>query len=88
MAEHDFSDLSALFINCTLKPSSAEPSNTQALMDNSIAIMEANGVAIDVIRVADHEVPPGRRGGHDRARLRPRRLAGDPAARSSTPTSS
>ena len=40
MSEHDFSDLRALFLNCTLKPSSAEPSNTQALMDNSIAIME------------------------------------------------
>jgi len=59
MAEHDFSDLSALFLNCSLKPSSAAPSNTQALMDNSIAIMEANGVATDVIRIADHEVPPG-----------------------------
>ena len=28
-------------------------------MDNSIAIMEANGVAVENIRVADREVPPG-----------------------------
>ena len=42
--------LRALFLNCTLKPSSAELSNTQALMDNSIAIMRANGVAVDKIR--------------------------------------
>ncbi len=59
MPEHDFSGLSALFLNCTLKPSSAEPSNTQALMDNSVAIMSANGVAVDTIRLADHVIPPG-----------------------------
>ena len=59
MPEHDFSALSALFLNCTLKPSSAEPSNTQALMDNSIAIMSANGVGVDTIRLADHVIPPG-----------------------------
>ncbi len=59
MPKDDFSDLSALFLNCTLKPSSAEPSNTQALMDNSIAIMSANGVAVDTIRLADHVIPPG-----------------------------
>ena len=58
LPEHDFSALSALFLNCTLKPSSAEPSNTQALMDNSIAIMSANGVAVDTIRLADHVIPP------------------------------
>ncbi|MFN8113917.1 MAG: flavodoxin family protein [Solirubrobacterales bacterium] len=58
MPDHDFSDLSALFLNCTLKPSPS-PSNTQALMDNSIAIMEAHGVAVENIRVADREVPPG-----------------------------
>ena len=59
MSDPDFSDLSALFVNCTLKPTTAEPSNTQALMDNSVAIMEANGVETDLVRIADHEVPPG-----------------------------
>jgi multimeric flavodoxin WrbA len=59
MSDPDFSDLSALFVNCTLKPTTAEPSNTQALMDNSVAIMAANGVETDLVRIADHEVPPG-----------------------------
>ena len=54
----DFSDLRALFLNCTLKRS-PEPSNTQALMDNSIAIMEAHGVRTETIRVVDHDVPHG-----------------------------
>jgi multimeric flavodoxin WrbA len=54
----DFSDLRALFVNCTLKPS-PEPSHTQLLMDRSIALMRANGVAVDVVRAVDHELPPG-----------------------------
>ncbi len=53
----DFTDLRALFINCTLKPSPAV-SNTQGLMDISIAILEANGVAVDQIRAADHDIAP------------------------------
>ncbi|HKQ17171.1 MAG TPA: flavodoxin family protein [Solirubrobacterales bacterium] len=59
MPDPDFSDLRALFLNCSLKQSWADPSNTQALMDNSAAIMEANGVAVDTIRIADQVVPPG-----------------------------
>jgi multimeric flavodoxin WrbA len=54
----DFTDLRALFVNCTLKPSPAV-SNTQGLMDISIAILEANGVAVDQIRAADHDIAPG-----------------------------
>ncbi len=54
----DFTDLRALFINCTLKPSPSV-SNTQGLMDISIAILEANGVTVDQIRAADHEIVPG-----------------------------
>ena len=54
----DFSDLTALTINCTLKPS-PEASNTQGLMDISIAIMEANGVTVDQIRAVDHELAAG-----------------------------
>jgi multimeric flavodoxin WrbA len=49
MSEWDFSDLSALYINCTLKRS-PEVSNTQALADLSIGIMEKHGVSVDVIR--------------------------------------
>ncbi len=54
----DFSDLRALYVNCTLKPSPAI-SNTQGLMDISIAIMEANGVAVDQVRAVDHELAAG-----------------------------
>ena len=39
----DFSDLKALFINCTLKRS-PELSHTQGLIDIAKAIMEKNGV--------------------------------------------
>ncbi len=41
-SQWDFSDLKALFINCTLKRSPQE-SHTAGLMDLSIAIMEKNG---------------------------------------------
>jgi multimeric flavodoxin WrbA len=54
----DFSDLSALFLNCTLKPS-PELSHTQGLADIAIAVMEANGVSCDVIRAVDLDLPPG-----------------------------
>ena len=55
---YDFSDLRALYINCTLKRS-PEKSHTQALGDRSIAIMERNGVTVDVIRAIDHEIATG-----------------------------
>ena len=58
MSQLDFSDLRAVFVNCTLKRS-PEPSNTQRLMDNSIAIMRAHGVGVDVIRAVDHDIPVG-----------------------------
>jgi multimeric flavodoxin WrbA len=58
MPSSDFSDLRALFINCTLKPA-PEVSNTQRLMDNAITIMRSNGVAIDEVRAVDHVIPPG-----------------------------
>jgi len=58
MTTFDVADLRALFINCTLKPT-PEVSNTQRLMDNAIAIMRSNGVAIDEVRAVDHEIPPG-----------------------------
>ena len=54
----DFSDLRAVFVNCTLKRS-PEPSNTQALGDLAIAIMERNGVEVEVIRAVDHDVATG-----------------------------
>ena len=54
----DFTDLRALYVNCTLKPS-PDISNTEGLIDLSIAIMEANGVAVDGFRAVDHAIAPG-----------------------------
>ena len=54
----DFSDLKALFVNCTLKPS-PELSNTEGLMRISTAIMERNGVEVDFVRAVDHDLAPG-----------------------------
>ena len=54
----DFSDLNALYVNCTLKPS-PELSHTEGLMRISMAIMETNGVAVGYVRALDHELAPG-----------------------------
>lgn len=54
----DFSDLSAIFINSTLKKS-PEVSNTQGLMDLSIEIMHRQGVKVEAIRAVDHDIAPG-----------------------------
>jgi multimeric flavodoxin WrbA len=54
----DFTDLRALFINCTLKKS-PEVSNTQGLIDLSSEIMRRQGVAVDEIRAVDHEIATG-----------------------------
>jgi multimeric flavodoxin WrbA len=54
----DFSDLSAVYINCTLKRS-PESSHTQGLAGRSIAIMERNGVSVEVVRAVDHEIAAG-----------------------------
>lgn len=54
----DFTNLSALFVNTSLKPGS-EISNTQGLMDISAEIMRRQGVTVSTIRAADHEIAPG-----------------------------
>jgi multimeric flavodoxin WrbA len=54
----DFSDLNALFINCTLKKS-PEPSHTQGLIDISTSILEKNGVRVEVIRAIDYDIAIG-----------------------------
>lgn len=53
-----YDDLKAIFLNCSLKRSS-EPSHTQRLMDVADAIMTANGVKTETLRIADLDVPPG-----------------------------
>jgi multimeric flavodoxin WrbA len=57
-SQWDFSDLKALFINCTLKPS-PELSHTQGLIDISRTIMEKNGVTVDEVRAVDHDIAYG-----------------------------
>ena len=54
----DFSDLKALFLNCTLKKS-PEKSHTQGLIEISKAIMEKNGISVEVIRPIDHHIAFG-----------------------------
>lgn len=54
----DFTDLRALFVNCTLKRS-PRPSHTAGLMSVAVSIMGKNGVEIDQLRLVDHAVPPG-----------------------------
>ena len=54
----DFTDLSALFINTTLKRS-PNMSHTQGLMDVSAEIMRRQGVSVETIRAVDHQIPPG-----------------------------
>jgi multimeric flavodoxin WrbA len=56
--EYDFSGLSALYFNCTLKKS-PELSHTQALVDISANIMRKNGIAVEVIRAIDHDIATG-----------------------------
>ncbi|MFT4050174.1 MAG: flavodoxin family protein [Solirubrobacterales bacterium] len=54
----DFSDLSATFINCTLKKS-PEVSNTQGLIDISAGIMKKHGVKVTELRSIDHDIAVG-----------------------------
>jgi multimeric flavodoxin WrbA len=57
-SQWDFSDLRALFINCTLKRS-PEVSHTQGLADIAIEIMRRQGVTVDVVRAIDHRIATG-----------------------------
>ena len=54
----DFSDLSAVFINCTLKRS-PEVSHTQGLADHSVSIMRRLGVTVEQFRAIDHAIATG-----------------------------
>jgi len=54
----DFSNLRALFVNCTLKKS-PEISNTQGLADVSMEIMRRQGVTVEAIRAIDHDIATG-----------------------------
>ncbi len=54
----DYSDLSAVFINATLKKSPAK-SHTDSLINISKNLMEKQGVSTEVIRLGDHNVAFG-----------------------------
>lgn len=54
----DFSDLNALFFNCTLTKS-PEPSHTDLLVRVSADIMEKHGVRTETIRMIDHDIATG-----------------------------
>lgn len=58
MKDYDMSNLSALFINCTLKKSPGV-SNTEGLVDVSAKIMSKQGVKVEVIRAIDHDIATG-----------------------------
>lgn len=53
-----YDDLTALYINCTLKRS-PEPSHSQRLVDRSMAIMRAQGVSVDSVRAVDLPIATG-----------------------------
>jgi hypothetical protein len=54
----DFSDLGAIFINCTLKRS-PEQSHTQGLADIAMEIMRRQGVSVEEVRAVDHDIATG-----------------------------
>lgn len=54
----DFTDLRALFINTSLKRK-ADESHTRLLLSASAGIMKKNGVSVEHLHLAAHDVPPG-----------------------------
>ncbi len=54
----DFSRLKALFLNCTLKPT-PQLSHTEGLIAIAQAIMEKNGVTVEVLRPVDFQLAFG-----------------------------
>ena len=54
----DFSDLKALYLNCTLKKSPTL-SHTEGLMKISMSIMEKNKVSVELLRMVDYDIAYG-----------------------------
>ena len=54
----DFSNLKALYINCTLKKS-PRMSHTRGLIDVSATIMKSENVSVEIIRFVDYDIAPG-----------------------------
>lgn len=57
-SDWDFSDLKALFINTSLKPSSERP-RTDGVISISQQILKKQVVSVEVIRAADYDIEPG-----------------------------
>ena len=58
MPDYDFSQLRAMFINGTLKPS-PEASHTDGLIQASAGLMRKHGVTVEVLRAVDHDIATG-----------------------------
>jgi multimeric flavodoxin WrbA len=56
--KNEFTGLKAVYVNCTLKKSPTK-SHTRDLMDVSVKIMESEGVKVEIVRLADFDVPVG-----------------------------
>jgi multimeric flavodoxin WrbA len=56
--KNKFTGLKAVYVNCTLKKSPIK-SHTRNLMEVSVKIMESEGVEVEIIRLADFDVPVG-----------------------------
>ena len=56
--ENDYSDIRALFINCTLKKS-PEKSHTDLLIEASRSIMHKQGAGTELLRAIDHDIATG-----------------------------
>ncbi len=54
----DFSDLTAVFINCTLKRPDEE-SHTESLIDMAAEIMRRNRVSVEQVRASAHDIAHG-----------------------------
>jgi multimeric flavodoxin WrbA len=57
-APPQYGELTALFINATLKPS-PKTSHTDGLLDRAAAVMTSAGVRVDRIRAVDHDLAVG-----------------------------
>jgi len=58
MSQPNFSELRAVYVNCTLKKS-PRTSHTAGLIKVSQNIMRQEGVKVDQIRLVDHSIAPG-----------------------------
>jgi multimeric flavodoxin WrbA len=54
----NFSDISALFINCSIKKDKTK-SHTQLLIDKAVGVMQREGVKVDQIYALDHDIAFG-----------------------------